>query len=78
MLTAQVPIGPGAESAGYGYGWFTGTRSGEPWFHHDGDNPGFRAFAACLPESERRIVLLSNSEATGAAEMSAVLDRALG
>lgn len=63
MLTARAPTGREPREDGYGYGWFTGTLAGEPWFHHSGQNAGFLSFAACLPAAERRIVLLTNSEA---------------
>ncbi|MEU5940681.1 putative immunity protein [Micromonospora sp. NPDC047548] len=38
----------------------------------------FRAFDACLPGSDRRVVLFSNSEATGPAEFDELLAVALG
>jgi hypothetical protein len=36
--------------------------------YHSGENPGFRAFAAWLPDSDRRLVVLANQ-----AEVNAVL-----
>jgi CubicO group peptidase (beta-lactamase class C family) len=78
MLTEQAPTGGGPDARGYGYGWFVGSRAGEAWFHHSGENAGFRAFDACLPESDRRIVVLSNSDATDPAVLRELLSAALG
>lgn len=64
MLTEQASTGGGPHARGYGYGWFVGSVAGQVWFHHSGDNAGFRAFDACLPESDCRIVVLSNSDTT--------------
>jgi CubicO group peptidase (beta-lactamase class C family) len=77
MLTERVVTGRGPDERGYGYGFFTGAVAGEPWFHHGGDNAGFKSFVACLPRSDRRIVALSNSDATGAAALSSVVTAAL-
>jgi CubicO group peptidase (beta-lactamase class C family) len=63
MLTERAPTGGDEDASGYGYGWFTGSISGQPWFHHPGDQSGFGAFIACLPESDVRIVALNNSDA---------------
>ncbi|OJF13074.1 serine hydrolase [Couchioplanes caeruleus subsp. caeruleus] len=64
MLTERAPTGQADEhSRGYGYGWFVGCFGGEPWFQHSGHNAGYKTFAACLPRSDRRIVVLCNSEA---------------
>ncbi|HST84053.1 MAG TPA: serine hydrolase domain-containing protein [Kineosporiaceae bacterium] len=73
MLSEQAPTGGDSDASGYGYGWFIGSFSGQPWFHHSGDNPGFCAFDACLPESDLRIVVLSNSEALDPAMISQLL-----
>lgn len=63
MLTERAATGQADDfSRGYGYGWFVGSYHGEPWFQHDGHNAGYKTFAACLPESDRRVVVLSNSE----------------
>ncbi|MYW69774.1 serine hydrolase [Streptomyces sp. SID8379] len=77
MLTEHATTGAGPGSRGYGYGWFVGSVAGEPWFHHDGANAGFRAYAACLPTSDRRVVVLSNSEATNMAVFNDVVTAAL-
>ena len=51
--------------ARYGYGWFLGMLNGEPIFQHSGDNAGYKAFVACLPGPDRRIVVLTNNETIG-------------
>ncbi|MGW4461628.1 serine hydrolase domain-containing protein [Micromonospora sp. NPDC004704] len=55
----------GPELRSYGYGWFIGSVNGERWRQHSGDNAGFKAFAAWLPDSDRRLVILSNQDETG-------------
>ncbi len=77
MHTAHTPTGGGPDAAGYGYGLFTGTVGGTPWFHHDGGNAGFRSFLAWVPERDVRIVVLSDSEATGAGDLEPLLATAL-
>jgi CubicO group peptidase (beta-lactamase class C family) len=78
MLTEQASTGGGSDARGYGYGWFVGSVAGEMWFHHSGENAGFRAFDAVLPESNCRIAVLSNSEATDPAVVDELLTAALG
>jgi CubicO group peptidase (beta-lactamase class C family) len=78
MLSEQAPTGDSDDAHGYGYGWFVGSVGGHPWFHHSGDNPGFRAFDACVPALDCRIVVLSNSESTDATALTALLGVALG
>ncbi|GGQ55649.1 hypothetical protein GCM10010166_26190 [Couchioplanes caeruleus subsp. azureus] len=74
MLTARAATGRADEhSRGYGYGWFVGCYDGEPWFQHSGHNAGYQTFAACLPRSDRRIVVLCNSEAMDAPALRALL-----
>lgn len=62
MLTERARTGGGPQANGYGYGVFVGDVKGTSWWHHDGQNAGFTAFAAVVPERRRRIVALSNSE----------------
>ncbi|PYC67886.1 serine hydrolase [Micromonospora arborensis] len=73
MLTEQVRTGRGPETSGYGYGVFVGQVQGRQWWHHDGHNAGFIAFAANILESRRRIVVLSNTEATDATVLTPVV-----
>ncbi|MEV4625374.1 serine hydrolase domain-containing protein [Micromonospora sp. NPDC049523] len=63
----------GPELRSYGYGWFIGTVNGERWRQHSGDNAGFKAFAAWLPDSDRRLVILSNQDETGPAAVHDLL-----
>jgi CubicO group peptidase (beta-lactamase class C family) len=55
-----------------------GSVEGHAWFQHSGDNAGFRAFVACLPELDSRFVLLSNSDLTGRDAVTDLLSIALG
>ncbi|MEU4421785.1 serine hydrolase domain-containing protein [Actinoplanes sp. NPDC024001] len=63
MITAQAETGKGHDAGGYGYGVFVGVLNGRRCWYHNGHNAGFKAFAASIPETDRRIVVLSNSEA---------------
>jgi len=78
MLTERVATGKGPDERGYGYGWFTGDLDGRHWFHHSGENAGFRAFDACLPGSYIRIAVLSNTDATSPDQLRDLLADVLG
>ncbi|MGC3860132.1 serine hydrolase domain-containing protein [Micromonospora chersina] len=58
MITPHAPTGRPGEA--YGYGWFVGPLAGERAIHHSGDNGGYKAFAAWFPDSDRRLVVLTN------------------
>jgi CubicO group peptidase (beta-lactamase class C family) len=73
MLTERARTGKGPEASGYGYGVYVGEVNGRRWWHHDGQNAGFIAFAANIPEPASRIVVLSNTEATNATDLQALL-----
>ena len=64
MLTERARTGKGPDQSGYRYGVFVGEINGRQWWHHSGHNAGFKKFAANIPELGRRIVVLSNTEAT--------------
>ncbi|MET8836864.1 serine hydrolase domain-containing protein [Micromonospora sp. NPDC004540] len=66
MITPHAPTGRPGEA--YGYGWFVGPLAGERAVHHSGDNGGYKALAAWFPDSDRRLVVLTNQ---------AEIDRAL-
>lgn len=66
MITPHAPTGRPGEA--YGYGWFVGPLAGERAIHHSGDNGGYKALAAWFPDSDRRLVVLTNQ---------AEIDRAL-
>jgi CubicO group peptidase (beta-lactamase class C family) len=78
MFSEQAPTGGAEDARGYGYGWFAGSVGGHAWFHHSGENPGFRAFDAWVPALDCRIVVLSNSESTDAQALGPLLGVALG
>lgn len=70
-VTAHAPIPPeeaGSGGAlvdeGYGYGYALGTLFGQRLRYHPGDNPGFRAMQARLPELDVSLIILSNQEET--------------
>lgn len=74
MLTERARTGKGPDESGYGYGVFVGELNGRRWWHHNGGNAGFRAFAGNIPELGRRIVVLSNTEATDASILEPLLE----
>jgi CubicO group peptidase (beta-lactamase class C family) len=78
MLSEQAATGGGADARGYGYGWFVGSVAGHAWFHHSGDNAGFIAFDACLPEPDCRLVLLSNADGYDPAAITELVTAGLG
>jgi CubicO group peptidase (beta-lactamase class C family) len=75
MLTAHAPIPPGQVAdptwiaSGYGYGWFVGTAAGRRSYFHPGDNPGYLAFNAWLPDHDIRLAVLVNEETTDLDEL---------
>lgn len=78
MFTEHMPTGSGPQSRSYGYGWFVGSMAGEDWFHHSGDNAGFKAFNAWLPGSNRRVTILSNQDDTDPALVAKILSATAG
>ena len=50
------------ETVHYGYGWFLAARHGHRLVFHQGDNAGFHAFNACLPDDETTVIVLTNDE----------------
>lgn len=60
MLTERARTGGDTKASGYGYGVFVGEVDGRRWWHHDGQNAGFTAFTATIPEQGRRIVMVRN------------------
>jgi hypothetical protein len=78
MLTAHVPTGSAAIEhnaafTGYGYAWRTGTMSGRRAFCHAGDNPGYLALNAWLPDEQIMLAVLSNDESTDILRVAAEL-----
>ncbi|MEU8241362.1 serine hydrolase domain-containing protein [Actinoplanes missouriensis] len=73
MVTERARTGMGPDAGGYGYGVFVGEWDGRRWWHHSGHNAGYKAFVVSIPEAGRRIVVLSNTEATGAETVKSLL-----
>nr|WP_244161775.1 serine hydrolase domain-containing protein [Micromonospora eburnea] len=73
MLTEQARTGKGSDDSGYGYGVFVGELNGRRWWHHSGHNAGYKAFVGCIPDLGRRIVVLSNTEATDTSTIAPLL-----
>jgi CubicO group peptidase (beta-lactamase class C family) len=53
---------PSGEPIRYGYGWFLAALHGHQLVFHPGDNAGFHAFNACLPDDEAAVIVLTNDE----------------
>ncbi len=53
---------PSGEAVQYGYGWFLAEAQGRRLAFHPGDNAGFHAFNACLPDDETAVIVLTNDE----------------
>jgi CubicO group peptidase (beta-lactamase class C family) len=69
MLTARpVPASAGTRGdwsfTGYGYGWRVGTVAGRRAYFHTGDNPGYLAVNAWLPDDRLTLAVLTNDQAT--------------
>lgn len=68
MLTPQAVTGsaPGREGwsfSGYGYGWQIGTVAGHRACFHTGDNSGYLAVNAWLPDERVTLAVLANDQA---------------
>jgi hypothetical protein len=69
MLTPHAPTGRAVRSegwsfTGYGYGWQIGAMDGRPAYFHTGDNSGFLAVNAWLPDDQITLAVLSNDQST--------------
>ncbi len=65
MFTPHADTGdtlPGGEPMWYGYGWFLAEMHGRRLVFHPGDNAGFHAFNACLPDDNAAVIVLTNDE----------------
>jgi CubicO group peptidase (beta-lactamase class C family) len=68
MLTAHATVGGGPAqdegwtADGFGYGWFIGRAAGRRAYFHPGDNPGYQALNAWLPDDGIRLAVLLNEE----------------
>ena len=57
----------------YGYGWYLGLLGHEPLRFHTGDNPGYRAMNAWLPDTGEILCILSNLESADVGTMAVTL-----
>ncbi|MEH0974605.1 serine hydrolase domain-containing protein [Micromonospora sp. CPCC 205546] len=71
MTAPHAPTGRPGEA--YGYGFFVGPLVGARALHHSGDNGGYKAFAAWLPDSDQRLVLLTNQAEVDTVAITSVL-----
>jgi len=65
MFTPQADTAdtlPSGEAIRYGYGWFLAEAQGHRLAFHPGDNAGYHAFNACLPDDEATVIVLTNDE----------------
>jgi len=65
MFTPQADTAdtlPSGEAVQYGYGWFLAEAQGHQLAFHPGDNSGYHAFNACLPDDEAAVIVLTNDE----------------
>jgi CubicO group peptidase (beta-lactamase class C family) len=69
MLTPHALTGTAANRegwsfTGYGYGWQIGTLAGRPAYFHTGDNSGYLAVNAWLPDEQITLTVLTNDQTT--------------
>jgi CubicO group peptidase (beta-lactamase class C family) len=72
-LTRATAKPKGWSIAGYGYGWQIGTLDGRRAYFHTGDNSGYRALNAWLPDEHIRLAVLANDEAADVLRIAADL-----
>ncbi len=63
-LTGSTAARKGWSFTGYGYGWQIGTVDGRRAYFHTGDNSGFLAVNAWLPDEQITLAVLANDQAT--------------
>ncbi len=78
MLTPHAvirttPRPTGWSLTGYGYGWQIGTVDGRRAYFHTGDNSGYLALNAWLPDEHITLAILANDEATDVLRIAASL-----
>jgi hypothetical protein len=70
MRTPHAPLpadqagDPRFSARGCGHAMFTGDFGGHAVYYHPGDNPGYRSFAAWIPDLAASVVMLVNDEDT--------------
>ncbi len=62
-LTGSAATQEGWSFTGYGYGWQIGTADGHGAYFHTGDNSGYLAFNAWLPDEQITLAVLANDQA---------------
>ena len=62
-LTGSAATQEGWSFTGYGYGWQIGTADGRRAYFHTGDNSGYLAFNAWLPDEQITLAVLANDQA---------------
>lgn len=62
--TGSAPARQGWSFTGYGYGWQIGTINGRRAYFHTGDNRGYLAVSAWLPDEQVTLAVLANDQAT--------------
>jgi CubicO group peptidase (beta-lactamase class C family) len=62
-LTGTTASGEGWSFTGYGYGWMIGTAAGRRAYFHTGDNSGYLAVNAWLPDEQVALAVLANDQA---------------
>ena len=63
-LTGSATTREGWSFTGYGYGWQIGTVDGRRAYFHTGDNSGYLAVNAWLPDEQITLAVLANDQAT--------------
>lgn len=63
-LTGTTAGREGWSFTGYGYGWQIGTMAGRRAYFHTGDNSGYLAVNAWLPDDQITLAVLANDQAT--------------
>jgi len=78
MLTPHAPASSTADRegwsfTGYGYGWQIGTITGRRAYFHTGDNSGYLAINAWLPDEQITLAVLGDDQATDILQTTADL-----
>jgi CubicO group peptidase (beta-lactamase class C family) len=72
-LTSSAGRREGWSFTGYGYGWQSGTIAGRRAYFHTGDNSGYVAVNAWLPDEQITLAVLANDQATNILRIAADL-----
>lgn len=72
-LTGSAGRREGWSFTGYGYGWQIGTMAGRRAYFHTGDNSGYVAVNAWLPDEQIALAIVANDQATDILQIAADL-----